>query len=422
MLTSSILRAALLGISLFALADLGASAGEVEPCWPQFHGPRRDNISRETGLLKRWPENGPRLVYTAKGLGHGFASVAIAGGTIYTAGNIGQQTVITALDLQGRMRWQAPNGPAWTAPVAGARGTPTIDGDRLYHESPLGHVVCLDARNGRRLWGLNILEAFRSENIHWGLSESLLVDGPRLICCPGGPETAVVALDKTTGRTVWKSPSAGDLAGYGSPALAACRGLRMIFTLTSRALIGVNADTGDLLWRFEHLTPFEEMIGTPIYHDGHVFVSTRSTGSVLLAIQVEGRKAAVRPVWRSEELDNQHPGVILLDGYLHGSCHMQNNGKRACLEWNTGRLMYLERGVGKGSLTCADGMFYTMDERGTVGLVKALPGSHQVISRFRIPGGGEGPTWAHPVVCGARLYIRHSDLLYVYDVADTGNR
>jgi outer membrane protein assembly factor BamB len=191
----------------------------------------------------------------------------------------------------------------------------------------------------------------------------------------------------------------------------------MIFTLTSKAAIGVNADNGDLLWRFAHETPFDEMINMPIYRDGHVLISTRTTGSVLLKLRVQGKKASVEPVWRSKDLDNQHHGVILLDGYLCGASHVNQSGRWICLDWRTGKTQYMERGVGKGSLTYADGMLYTLNENdGTMGLVKATPGGHELVSRFRIPQGGQGPTWAHPVVCGGRLYVRHSDFLYAYDV------
>ncbi len=401
------LAALLLGSSIARSAD-----------WPQFHGPQRDNRSTETGLLKQWPDGGPKLLWTARGLGHGFASVSIADGRIYTSGNLSDRTVVASLDPDGRQIWQAENGPPWTKSVPGTRSTPTIDGDRVYHESPLGELVCLDARSGEKLWRLNLLERFHAPNINWGLSESVLIDGDRLICCPGGPETAVVALGKLTGETIWKSPSAGDPAGYASPSLGEYGGVRMFFTLTARALIGVHAETGEILFRFEHTTPFEENIFMPLYYDGHVFISTRTTGSVLLKLHVQGQEVSVEPVWRSEQLDNQHGGVLLLDGYLYGACHVRNNGKWVSLDWKTGREMYADRGIGRGSLTCADGMLYVLNERREVALVRPAPAAHEIVSRFEIPEGGEGPTWAHPVVCGGRLYIRHSDRLYAYDIRD----
>ena len=397
-------------------ANASVLAGEA-PFWPQFHGPKRDNISTETGLLKEWPREGPKLLWTARGIGHGFASVSMADGLIYTTGNIRGSTVITALDPGGNIRWQVPNGKSWEKPKGGTRATPTIDAGRLYHKSPHGEVVCLDAKTGKKIWGLNILEEFRSKNITWGLAESLLVDGEHVICCPGGPETAVVALDKKTGKIAWKSRSAGDLAGYSSPTLAEYRGLRMILVLTSKALIGVNADTGELLWRFPHKTPWEENIFQPIFHDGWVLISTQTTGSVMLKITVAGEKASVEPVWQSREFDSHHGGAILLDGYLYGSCH---SPKWLCVDWKTGRTMYTARGVGKGSLTYADGMLYTLSEKSKMGLVSAIPGGHKPTGQFMLPKGGEGTSWAHPVVCGGRLYIRHGDYLYAYDVGARG--
>ncbi len=393
-----------------------APADEAACSWPQFHGPKRDNVSPETGLLTRWPEGGPDLLWQAEGIGHGFTTVSIADGLIYTAGNLDEETVITAVGLDGKIRWQVANGAAWTGSHPGTRGVPTIQGERLYHESPLGEVVCLEARSGKRLWGRNILKDFGSKNITWALSESLLIDGPRLICCPGGPQTAVVALDKTSGETVWKSPSTGHLAGYASPSLAEHEGLRMILTMTAKAAIAVDADSGDLLWTFEHITPFDENVCKPVFHDGLVGFSTQTTGTVVLRLEVDGRKCSVREAWRSRDLDNHHGGVILLDGHLYGS-GMRNGGRWACLDWKTGRTKYLARGVGKGSLTCADGHLYTLSERGLMGLVKAAPEGHEVQSAFRVPPGGPGRFWAHPVVCGGRLYLRHSDRLDCYDVS-----
>jgi len=391
-------------------------AAEDAPFWPRFHGPQGDNISTATGLLKSWPPQGPKLLWTTRGIGEGFSSVTIADGRIYTAGNIGPNTVVTAMDINGEILWQANNGKAWTGSPAGSRGTPTVDGRRIYHESPHGDVACLDAKTGKRLWGLNILKEFRSKNITWALAESLLIDGDRVLCCPGGPETAVVALNKHTGRPVWKSPSVGALAGYSSPALVQYQGLRMVLVMTSNSVIGVSAESGELLWRFEHLTKYDENILMPIFHDGRVFVTSPRTGSAMWKISVQGGKASVNEVWRSKELDNQHGGVILLDGYLYGACYASNSAKWVCLDWKDGKMMYADRGVGRGSATCAEGMLYTLSERSGMGLVRATPQGHQLISQFRLPEGGKGPSWAHPVVCGGRLYIRHGDFLYVYDV------
>ena len=397
-----------------------ATAPAADASWPRFHGPGACNVSPDRGLLKKWPEGGPRLVWTTKGIGNGYSSVTLADGQIYTAGNLqrqGKQTVVTALDMDGKIRWQTAIGPAWTGDYPGTRSTPTIDGDRIYAESPLGDLACLEAKTGRKLWGVNILKQFDAANLGWALSESVLIDGPRVICCPGGKKASVAALDKMTGKTVWTAKSTGHLAGYGSPSLAEYQGLRMILTMTSKGLIGVNADTGDLLWHYPHETKYDVNAFTPIFRDGWIFFSTGyRSGSVMLKLSASGAKASVEKVWQSKELDNQHGGVSLVGDYLYGSSDSVKAGKWMALEWKTGKNKYVERGVGKGSLTCADGMLYTLSEHRQVGLAEATPEGHKLAGKFAMPSGGEEASWAHPVVCGGRLYLRHDDALFAYDV------
>jgi outer membrane protein assembly factor BamB len=393
-------------------------SADPDASWPQFHGPNADNKSTETGLLTSWPDDGPPLVWDVTGIGNGYSSVSIANGLIYTVGNQDGKTMISAINLDGNLQWQVANGPAYTEDYPGTRGTPTIDGERLYHQSPVGNIVCMKAADGAEIWTVNSLERFHAKNIKWALAESLLIDGNHVITCPGGDEVSVAALDKTTGETVWAAESAGDQTSYATPTLAECNGVRIIFTMTAKALIGVDADKGKLLFRYPFETKYDINALQPIYHEGHVFISGGygTTGSDLLKVIVEGDKVSVEQVWRSKDLDNQHGGVVLLDGYLYGAAHSFNGGRWICLDWKTGELQWAERGVGKGSLTYADGMLYTMSEKRMVGLAKATPEKFELVSKFRIPSGGTGATWAHPVVCGGRLYIRHDDTLFVYNV------
>jgi len=383
--------------------------------WPQFHGPNLDNLSSETGLLKRWPEGGPELVWYVEGVGAGFAGVAVVDGMIYTAGNVDGKTMITALDLDGQIRWRKPNGPAWTREYEGARGTPSVDGDRLFHLSPSGNLIAMDAKTGKELWGRNVLEEFGSKPPHWGLAESVIIDGDRVIATPGGPETCVVALDRKTGRTVWRSASAdGDQAGYASPTLAEWGGVRMILQMTAKALVAVDADSGELLFRYPHETRYDVNATRPIFHDGCVVISSNyGTGTVKLKLRVADGRVVPEKLWEFKPLDNHHGGVILVDGYLYGS----SNRHWHCVDWQSGQGMYRERGVGKGSLTCADGMLYLLSENGRAGLAAASPEGLELTGQFELPEGGEGKSWAHPVVCGGRLYIRHGDFLYAYHVS-----
>ena len=403
-------------LSIILILTNIAYSADQDSFWPQFHGPNRDNLSMEKGLLKKWPENGLTRLWTTRGLGHGYSSISIADGMIYTASSIDKDTVIIALNMEGKILWQVKNGKAWTGDRPGTRGTPTIDGNRLFHQSPLGNLICLDAKTGDRIWEFNILKKFQSKTPNWAMAESLLVDGDHLISCPGGPQTCMVALNKKTGSVVWKAPSTSELASYASPTLAEYQGLRIVITLTLKGMIGVNADTGELLWHVKHESYADENVMMPIYHDGHVFISTLQAGSVKWKINVKDGKASLEEIWRTQELDNHHGGVILVNGNLYGTSTIRNRNLLVCLDWKTGRNKYMDKCVGKVSLTYADGMLYTLSIDGIMGLVRPTAMGHELVSSFEIPKGGKGNSWAHPVVFGGRLYIRHGEFLYAYSV------
>ncbi len=404
------------GLVLLALIVSVAAAADAAD-WPVFHGPDGSNKSPDTGLLKEWPEGGPQLIWQTDGLGEGYASVSVARGMVYTSGNKDDRTIITALDMDGKVAWQAANGEAWTKDVPGTRGTPSLDGDRLYHESPTGNVIAMNAKTGKEIWSLDILKEFEGENIQWALSESLILDGDRLICCPFGKKASIVALDKTTGKVVWAAESTDDKAGYGTPALVEHGGIRMVLTMNQRAIVGVNADTGKLLFRFPHETKYDVNALLPIFHQGQVFVSSGyGAGSRMIKLTVKGKSVSAEQVWENKELDNHHGGVILHEGYLYGT---NFRGQWMCLDWKTGKVQWTEKGIGKGSVTFADGLLYGFNEREndrTVGLIKPSPEGYEQLSAFQIPEGGKGNSWAHPVVIGGRLYLRHGDLLFVYNV------
>ena len=416
----------LIVLALFTIVMSAASSAvpseETSKCnWPQFHGLRRDNLSSDNGLLNRWPDGGPRLIWKALGIGDGFSSISIVDGMIYTAGNIKGETVITALDMSGNILWQTKNGPAFTKSYPGSRGTPTISDGKLYHLNGNGYVICLEARTAEKVWTLNMRDKFHGVSPEWGLSESLLVDGRNVICCPGGEEASMVALDKDTGKTVWISPGIGDKPGYAAPILVDYKGLRQIITVTSASAIGVAANTGDLLWRHDHPVQYGSNISTPIYHDGHVVLfRTFGHGVTKLRLKVKDHTCTVEEAWRTGELDNEHGGVVLVDGYLYG--HADGNHKWrhwACLEFSTGKTMYSVDGLpakASGTITYADGMLYLLGEPGNVALMPADPEGFNIVSQFQLPEDGKGPAWAHPVVCGGRLYLRHGEFLYAYDV------
>ena len=157
----------------------------------------------------------------------------------------------------------------------------------------MGDVICLDAKTGKKVWAKNILKEFEAPNITWGLAESLLIDGGRVICCPGGPKVSVVALDKQTGDLAWAAKSTGDLAGYASPCLAECQGSRMVLTMNQHALIGVRADDGDLLFRHEHITQYDVNATSPAYRNGQIFITSGyGSGGEMVKLTVNGSKTS----------------------------------------------------------------------------------------------------------------------------------
>ncbi len=405
------LRVLLIVVMVAGFAGVGAFADD----WPQFRGPERNGVSTETGLLKQWPAGGPKLLWTASGCGVGFSSAAIVGNMVYTSGDIDGRSHVVAFDLDGKRKWQRSIGGAYRGQYPGMRSTPTVDGDNLYCLGGQGDLACMEAKTGRPRWSVNIIGRFRGRVPKWGLAESVLIDGNNVICTPGGRDATLVALNKRTGKTVWTSAGLSDSPGYASPIVFKVGPGRIISTLTAKGLVGVSAKNGRFLWRYDR--PYNKTANcpTPLFHKGAVFsASGYNTGGGLVRINASRTSVSIRELWQTRDLVNHHGGFVIVDDHVYGH---SNRGGWTCLEFATGRRTHSNKGVGKGSVIAADGMLYCFSEGGgTVGLVKADPGSYQIVSRFRIPQGGSGSTWAHPSIANGRLYLRHGDKLFCYDI------
>jgi outer membrane protein assembly factor BamB len=403
-----------------------AAAGAAD--WPQFHGPNRDNRSADTGLLKAWPKGGPPRLWETRGIGEGYSSVAIAGGRIHATGSIDGDCVITVLDMDGETVWTRKNGRAWAKPYPGTRSTPTIADGNLYHLSGIGNLVCLDADDGRVVWATDIMSRFGGRNIHWGLAESPLVVGDTVFCTPGGSQVSMVALDRKTGRTVWQCTGAGDRPGYASPILIDYQGLRQIVTVMSESVVGVRASDGKLLWRYPHKVYADENITTPLFRDGVVIVSgCGRKGTTALRLNVSGDECSVTRHWHNPTLDNKQGGIVLVGGRIYGYAEQLNRSTPwVCIDFATGRDVFRSAPVESsykyrnGCLTYADERFYLYSDDGKMVLAKATDDGFEVTGRLTIAEPGKRPTWAHPVVCGGRLYVRYGDRLGVYDVSARG--
>lgn len=363
--------------------------------------------------MAEWPPNGPPPAWKTQGLGEGYAGLAVAQGRIYTQGQRGDQQYVIAIDeATGKRLWEVPTGRAYHESRGnGPRGTPTVDGDRLYALAADGTFVCLEARTGKQIWRSSFTRDFSGSVPHWGYSESALIDGANVIATPGGRGAAVVALNKLNGTVVWKSQDDG--AGYSSPVLAEVKAagapLREIVVLTEERAIGLRANNGELLWSYDKISNRTANIATPIYRDGHVFLSTDyGTGCALLRLTPDGKASEV---YFNREMRNHYSTSVLHGQYLYGF----SSSTLTAMNWASGEVIWRDRSVGKGSLTLAEGHLYLFGENGTVGLAPASPSGYREKSRFAISRGSY-PTWTPPVVSNGRLYLRDQDTLFSYNI------
>ncbi len=405
--------------------------------WPQWRGPHRDGISRETKLNSDWQAKPPRLLWTATGMGAGYASVAVVGNQIFSTGNLEQGQAVVAVDVQeGRIQWTSQATKAVPRHgYPGSRSTPAVDGDRLYAVMSDGTIACLRRSNGEVVWRRQFQADWNGQMMSvWGYAESPLVDDGRVICTPGGSAAMMVALDKQTGAEVWatrmpnypdENGSNGqplhDGAGYSSVVISHAGGVKQYIQLIGRGVIGVRASDGKLLWRYRDVANATANIPTPVVHNDFVFCSTGyQTGSALLRLVADGEQVKAQEIYRLEgkALQNHHGGSVLLDGYLYlGNGH--NKGFPTCVEWKTGKRMWggRMRGPGSGSAAVAayDGHLIFRYQSGEVALIEATPEAYRLKGSFR-PDYVQGPSWAHPVVSGGRLFLREQDKLMCYDL------
>ncbi|MDH7501284.1 MAG: PQQ-binding-like beta-propeller repeat protein [Verrucomicrobiota bacterium] len=421
--------------------------------WPQWQGPDRNAVSKETGLLKEWPKEGPTLAWKANGLGGGYSGPSIAAGRIFGMSNRGEDEVVWALsESDGEELWVTRLGPvfkqSWPQGKEGPGCTPTVDGERLYALGLGGELACLRVTDGKILWQRNLARDFGGRVPMWSYRESPLIDGDKLICTPGGEEATIVALNKLTGEPIWKcqmpegsgsgggepaspggrrggfgfGPPSG--AGYASAIAIDFEGQRQYVQLTAKALVGVSASEGKLLWRYAR--PANGMginCSTPAHHDGLLLAASAygAGGGVVKLIKDASGEIKAEEVWFSRKMQNHHGGMIVFDGCLYGANGGNEGGSLICLDFKTGDVLWdmrddPERRAPKGSLAMADGRLYYRTEKGTMLLIE--PNRKEYVERghFEQPDRSSLPAWLHPVIANGKLYLRDQNLLFCYDI------
>ena len=388
--------------------------------WPQWRGLNHDNVSTETGLLKDWPEGGPKLLWKTKELGQGYSSVSISGNRIFIAGDKQAESFVQALNLaDGKPVWSAKLGKAGEVgqpPFAGPRATPTTDGEFVFAVSQWGDLVCYQAESGKEVWRKDYTKDFGGAMPFWGYAESALIDGEQVVVTPGGSQGALAALNKKTGVIVWQSKEFTDPAAYSSLIVADLGGVRQYICLSPDNVAGVASKDGRLLWKARRKGNVA-VIPTPVFSDGLVYVTSGyGAGCNLFKITPDSGKFSAEQVYANKVMVNHHGGVIKIGDYVYG----YSEGKGwTCQDFKSGEAKWQEKEkLGKGSLVYADARFYLRqeDKKGSVALIEASPDGYKEHGRFDQPERSDKNSWPHPVVAGGRLYLRDQDLLLCYDV------
>ncbi len=404
-----------------ALASLAAAAD-----WPQWRGPARNGISKETGLLKAWPKEGPKLLWQLKDIGEGYATPAVAGKRIYILGNRGMDNeFVQALSVDdGKVIWSAKLGgvgnPDQNPAYPMARSTPTLDGNLLYAQSSNGDLACLEAASGKVVWRKSLRNDFAGVPGKWAYAESPLIDGDVLVATPGGAQSTLVALNKKTGATIWKSAvPGGDVAAYASAIVTEAAGRKQYVQFLDKGVVGVDARTGEFLWRYERTSTGPANIPSPVAHNGYVYsANARRFGGALVQLHPAKGGVTAEEVYFERAVPNTLGGQILLDGVLYGT----NSKGMTASDFLTGKTKWQAEDGGPGAVLYADGHFYVHGEDGAVALVEATPEAHREKGRFTPPDppkrihGAREAAWAYPVVANGRLYIRDLGTLWCYDV------
>jgi len=403
---------------LLSLLALTAAGPAPDSDWSQWRGPKRDGHSSDTGLLKDWPAGGPPLAWKSAGIGGGYSSVTVLGDTLYTMGDLGDTCTLFALNVaDGKILWKTRVGEAhtkgnqdWTGP----RSSPATDGKLVIALGPMGELVCVDVA-GKEKWSKHLQKDFGGQVGGWKYSESPLLDGEHVVVTPGGSKGSVVALKKETGETVWQSSGLTDKAEYPSLVPVEIGGVKQYLILTQKSTAGIGAADGKVLWRTDRPGK-TAVIPTPIFKDDYVFVASGyGVGCNLFKITMDGGAFKADEVYAGKQIMNHHGGVILVGDHLY---ELDDNQSMKCVEFKTGKVVWEEKSVGKGSIAYADGHFVVRSEKGpgTIALVEASPAGYKEHGRFDQPERSKKNSWPHPVIIGGKLYLRDQDVLLCYDV------
>ncbi len=387
---------------------------QIKSSWS---GPGRNGIYHETGLLKEWPDQGPEVLLTIEGIGHGYSSPSFSNGKIYLSGMIDRTGHVFIFNKDGSLLNSYDYGPEFYTSYPGSRSTPLVVDDLLYLVSGMGKIMCLEADTGKEIWSRDATDDFGGSNIRWGITENLLIDGNKVFFAPGGQKHNIVALNRFTGEIIWSSPGTGkgDLSAYCSPQIVELPERKLFITKMASAVVGIDAETGEFLWSYPFANRHSIHSNTPLFRDGHIYAfSTDEAGSVKLKLSSDGSQ--IEPVWEIREINPMHGGAVIVDDHIYAAVYV---GRRwYCMDRETGEPVWSSRDIDRGVVIYADGKLYYYTERGELALSKPDPGRMEIISRTSINHIGTGLHFSHPVIREGRLYVRRGDAMVVFDISE----
>jgi outer membrane protein assembly factor BamB len=378
----------------------------------ELRGSNRDGVIKGEKLLQKWPDYGPELFKSLTNLGLGYTLPAVTNDRIYITGMTDSTGYLYSFNIDGNLLWKKAYGREWTNNFPGTRSTPTIAGDKIYFADSFGKFYCYN-KSGDVEWIVDMVAEFGYQEIKYGGNESPLIDGDKIYCTPGGPEIMIAVLNRHTGKTINTIKGNGQKSGHCSPVIVNHNNKKILLTMTAKALVGVDVENMEMLFQSEFYNEWEGNPNIPMYKDGHILISTQGTGSKLLKLSDDAK--SVEEVWFNPLYDCENEGAIILDGLVY----MGTNDKKSwyCFDWETGEMKYTDKKMlGKANVVLADGLLYTYSFRGYVTLVKPNPEKLEILGRFKMEQGSNHHI-CHPVIKNGKLYVRHGDVMNIYDIA-----
>ena len=377
----------------------------------EWRGPNRSGVYNETGLLTEWPTEGPKLLWAIDSTGRGYGSPVLTDDQLFINGEIDSTSYLFAYNLDGKLLWKSAFGNEWVKDFPGSRSTPTVVGNLVYVSSGKGDIACLDKKTGIKKWSLNMISDLQGKINMFGYAQSLLVNEDLVYCAPGGPENNIVALNRFSGKTIWTQKAKGEPEAYNSPIVVKRSNLDLMLTFSEDCFLGLNGQTGELLWTHPQDTAGNLHGNIPVV-DGNNLIYTEGDGNRTVKLNLSDDGKAISEVWKNYSFDNIMGGVVKLGNKIYGTAHRQMYFK--CLDMKSGQVTDSIK-MFRGSTIAADGLLYVYTEKGEVNLINPKPEGMQIVSTFKVSR-GTNEHFSHPVISNGVLYIRHGQSLMAYSI------